>query len=123
MKKVIFYALCLALIISCRSDNQIKQLLIGSWQGSSWTVGGKDVGRNAKSVAFDFKADDTYTASFEGQGEEGVYRVVDNKLYTTANAANKIEKMVKIAVITADSFVMDMNRMGDAEQLIMIKQR
>lgn len=100
----------------------MKQRLIGKWQGSSWTVGGKDVGRNAKAVSFEFTDGYTYATRYEDQSEKGTFRLSGDKLYTTADAANKIEKMVKIASISADTFVMDMNRMGDAEQLTLIKK-
>ena len=85
-------------------------------------MGGKDAGRNAQSINFEFQNNDTYSTSYEDQSEKGTFRVSKDKLYTTADGKNKIEKMVKIATISADTFVMDMNRMGDAEQLTLIKK-
>jgi hypothetical protein len=109
-------------LVGCKQDDSKKQLLFGKWQGTAWTVAGKDSGRDAKSVGFEFKIDDTYTASFGGQGEKGVFRLDGDKLYTTSEAVNKIEKMVKLSTITADTVVMDMNRVGDSEQLILVKK-
>lgn len=122
MKNYLYLSLFILFVGSCKQDDSMKQRLIGKWQGSSWTVGGKDVGRNAKAVSFEFTDGYTYATAYEDQTEKGTFRLSGDKLYTTADAANKIEKMVKIASISADTFVMDMNRMGDAEQLTLIKK-
>jgi Lipocalin-like domain len=121
MKKVYFMAiLCAILFVHCKQDDK-KPLLIGKWQGVSWKLKGKESGRDFKSVHFEFKTDDTYTTSFESQTEKGIYRLSGDKLYTTGE--NKIEKMVKLSTLTADTIVMDMNRVGDAENLILAKRR
>jgi hypothetical protein len=122
MKKLVLSTLLLAALASCKQDDSKKQLLFGQWQGATWTVAGKNVGRDAKAVSFEFKNDDTYAAAWGGQGEKGVFRLDGDKLYTTADAANKIEKMVKLSTITADTVVMDMNRVGDSEQLTLVKK-
>jgi pectate lyase len=122
MKKILLSTLMLSALVGCKQDDSKKQLLFGKWQGTAWTVAGKDSGRDAKSVGFEFKNDDTYSASFGGQGEKGVFRLDGDKLYTTSEAVNKIEKMVKLSTITADTVVMDMNRVGDSEQLILVKK-
>ena len=122
MKKIILSALILSALVGCKQDDSKKQLIFGKWQGTAWTVAGKDSGRDAKSVNFEFKNDDTYSASFGGQGEKGVFKLTEDKLYTTADAGNKIEKMVKLSTLTADTIVMDMNRVGDSEQLILVKK-
>jgi hypothetical protein len=61
----------------------------------------------------------TYTAAYGEQKETGTYRLEGKKLYTTA--ADKIEKVVKIAKISSDSLTLDMNRVGQNEQLILVK--
>jgi Lipocalin-like domain len=123
MKKCLFLSLFALTLFSCKQDDSMKQKLIGNWQGVSWTVGGKDAGRNAKAVSFEFTEGYTYSTTYEDQGEKGTFRLSGDKLYTTADTKNKIQKMVKIAAINADTFVMDMNRMGDAEQLTLIRKR
>lgn len=123
MKNVLFLSLFTFSLFSCKQDDSMKQKLIGKWQGTTWTVGGKDAGRNAKAVSFEFTEGYTYTTVYEDQGENGTFRLSGDKLYTTSDSKNKIEKMVKIASINADTFIMDMNRMGDAEQLTLIKKR
>jgi hypothetical protein len=123
MKNILLFAFITISLFSCRENTETKDLLVGKWQGVRWTVGGKDVGRDAQTVNFEFLTDYNYSASYDGQGEKGTFRLSGSKLYTTADAKNKIEKMVSIASITTDTFVMDMNRMGDAEQLILVKKK
>jgi hypothetical protein len=122
MKNLLFLSLFTLTLFSCKQDDSMKQQLIGKWQGVSWTVGGKDAGRNPKAVSFEFTEGYTYSTAYEDQGEKGTFRLSGDKLYTTSDSKNKIEKMVKIASINADTFIMDMNRMGDAEQLTLIKK-
>jgi Lipocalin-like domain len=122
MKKCFFLSLFTLSLFSCKQDDSMKQKLVGKWQGTTWTVGGKDAGRNAKAVSFEFTEGYTYATAYEDQGEKGTFRLSGDKLYTTSESKNKIEKMVKIAAINADTFVMDMNRMGDAEQLTLIRK-
>jgi hypothetical protein len=120
MKKTVFTFIALAfLFTNCKQEDN-KPLLFGKWQGTSWLLNGKESGRDYKSVGFQFNSDDTYSASFGGQAEKGTYRLAADKLYTTGE--NKIEKMVKLSTLTADSIVMDMNRAGESEALILTKK-
>ena len=109
----------LFLFTNCKQEDN-KPLLIGKWQGVSWKVNGKESGRDYKSVNFDFKMDDTYSTAFDTQLEKGTFRLAGDKLYTTGE--NKIEKMVKLSTLTADTMVMDMNRAGESEALILAKK-
>ena len=105
---------------SCQQDDK-KPLLTGAWQGVSWKVNHKESGRDFKTIHFDFKMDDTYSAGFDSQAEKGIYRLSGDKLYTTGE--NKIEKMVKLSTFTADTIVMDMNRAGESEELVLAKKK
>lgn len=105
--------------LSCGSDNS-NQRIIGKWQGISWHVKGQPSGRDAADVSFEFNADDTYSAAFGQQKETGVFDLTDNKLYTTATGQAK--KMVEIHLPTLDTMVMDMNRAGTMEELILVKK-
>ncbi len=121
MKYLIVILLTILMICSCQSEDKTP-LLIGTWQGVSWTIGGKDSGRKASNARFVFNVDNTYAARFEGDNEKGTFRLrSDGKLFTTAEGSTKIEKAVKLAKITADTIVMNMNRGGDREQLILVK--
>ncbi|MCC6462204.1 MAG: lipocalin family protein, partial [Saprospiraceae bacterium] len=93
----------------------------GQWQGVSWKVQGEESGRDFGAVRFEFKADDTYSAAFGNQLEKGTFRLSGDKLYTTGE--NKIEKMVKLTTLSADTLVMDMNRVGVSEALVLAKRR
>ena len=119
MKNLFLILLCSSLLVACQQEDKTP-LLIGTWKGVSWSVQGKDSGRNASNARFVFKNDNTYTAKFEGSKEAGTFRLrFDNKLFTTQEG--KIEKSVLLSKITADTIVMDMNRVGDREQLILVK--
>jgi len=119
MKKLLIISCSILLLIACQQEDKTP-LLIGKWKGVSWSVQGKNSGRNASNVRFEFKNDNTYTAAFEGSKEAGTFRLrFDSKLFTTE--ADKIEKSVLLSKITADTIVMDMNRVGDSEQLILVK--
>lgn len=120
MKKTFFLAL-ITLFLACKQEKDPKfELLLGKWKGAVWSVAGKASGFDVSQVKFNFNADGTYSAGFGGQAEKGVFRLKDNKLYTTAE--NKIEKMVALPTLTKDTIIMDMNRQGQAETLILIKE-
>lgn len=110
----------IAFFASCKEDDSKKNLLIGKWKGVSWKVNGKESGRDFGSIKFEFQMGDLYTASYGGQVEKGSFRLSGDKLYTIAE--NKIEKMVKLASLKADTLIMDMNRAGESEQLTLIKK-
>ncbi len=106
-------------VFAC-SPEQNNQKVVGDWQGVSWKVKGEDSGRNAADVSFSFNAGDTYTAAFGQQKEEGTFRLVEDKLYTTAKG--QAEKMVKVSLYSLDTLVMDMNRVGILEQLVLVRR-
>ena len=118
MKNLVF-VICVSLfVIACKLDDRTP-LLIGEWKGISWKVNGAESDRNASAVKFKFNSDKTYSTSFENESEKGSFRLTGDKLYTTGD--NKIEKMVKLASLSSDTMVMDMNRAGIAEQMILVK--
>lgn len=121
MKKTIFFVF-ITLFFACKQEKDSKtELLYGNWKGADWQVAGKSSGFDATAVNFEFKADGTYEAGFGGQAEKGVFHLKGNKLYTTASG-NKIEKMVALPKLTKDTIIMDMNRQGQAETLVLIKK-
>ncbi len=120
MKKIILAVFLLLSLVACKEDESKKPLLLGKWKGVSWKLNGKESGRDFSAVKFEFQAGDLYTATYGDQTEKGSFRLAGDKLYTTAE--NKIEKMVKLAVLTADSLVIDMNRAGESEELILMKK-
>lgn len=120
MKNFIFVLSISLFVIACKLNDKTP-LLYGQWKGISWKVNGVESDRNAKSVKFQFNDDRTYSTSYESEAEHGVYRLNFANLYTTGE--NKIEKMVKLATLTADSMIMDMNRAGTSEQMTLVKTK
>ncbi len=108
-----------SLMMSCSSDESPINIS-GKWQGIGWKVAGKDSNRNATAVKFEFRQDGQYQANLGKQIEKGVYEIKGNKLYTTAEG--QIKKMVQITLKGTDTLLMDMNRVGTEEQLILIKK-
>jgi hypothetical protein len=121
MKNLCSLLACMWLIVACQEDNK-KALLFGKWKAVEWVVSGKKSDRDLSSVRFEFKADDSYWATYASERESGAYRFKGDKLYTLAKEGNKIEKMVMLLKLTKDSMIMDMNRVGTSEQLILIKE-
>lgn len=120
MKNLLIVLTLAFCIVACKLDDKTP-LLIGQWQGISWKVNGVASDRNAKAVKFQFNADKTYSTSYENESEHGIFRLNFGNLYTTGE--NKIEKMVKLSTLTADTIVMDMNRAGTAEEIILVKTK
>ncbi len=118
MKKAITFLLLVTLFLACSNEND-NAALIGKWQGISWAVAGEQSGRNAAEVVFTFHPSDSYTAAFSQQKEEGSFRLVGNKLYTTAKG--KAEKLVEVRFQGTDTLIMDMNRVGTLEELVLVK--
>jgi len=120
MKNILLGLSLLSLVLSsCKQDDRTP-LLLGKWRGASWTLNGKDSGRDYATIQFEFMSDNQYTSSFGSQSEKGSFKLKRDELYTTGE--NKIEKMVKLSKLNADTLVMDMNRAGEAEVLTLVKE-
>jgi hypothetical protein len=121
-KKLLFSLIALLglMLYACGGEQETLPVQ-GDWQGISWNVNGKPSDRNVSAVRFSFsKNDNTYQAAMGSQEEKGTYRLSGEKLYTTAEG--KAEKMVQIALPSPDTMVMQMNRQGDLEELILVKK-
>ena len=110
--KNLYLLFILFVIAGCSSENEnIK--LHGDWQATSWLVNGKESGRKASDLTFEFRPDDSYELNFQLQQEKGSYKLKGSKLYTIEKG--KQEKVVGITFIGKDTMEMDMNRAGDEE--------
>ncbi len=120
MKKLTFFVAFISLfaVISCIQSKN-KDLLVGNWKGAEWLVDGNPSEYDVSKVAFSFAGDGGYNADFGGSKERGTYILRDDKLYTTPEG--QLEIMVKIAKLTKDSLVFDMNRSGQSERLTLLK--
>ena len=119
----------LSLFGACKTAPKFDpELLVGSWNGIDWRVQGKSSGRDASAVNFVFAPfggtntalEGSYIATYGDQKEKGAYKVEGDKLYTTAE--DKIEKVVKIIHLGADTLVLGMNRMGQEEELVLVER-
>ncbi len=111
------------LLVSCQDDvTQLnEQLIIGKWKGDTWLVNDKSLtDYNASAVRFEFADDKSFRSSFGSQQETGIYRVVRDKLFTEADGRSEIS--VKLEYLSQDSCVMGMNRGGQMETLVLVKQ-
>ena len=126
--KIPLFVLAATLLFACKSEPKINpELLVGTWNGVDWKVKGVSSGRDAKSVFFvfaplsgDHQNEGTYIAAYGSQKEKGSYKLKGDKLYTTAE--DKIEKVVRIVNINADTLVLGMNRMGQEEELVLVEK-
>ena len=121
MKKIttVVFALFLFILSNCATEKKTEPIL-GDWQAIGWLVDGKDSNRDISSISFAFKTDGNYQANWGEQGEKGTFEVKGDKLYTTGEG--QIKKMVKFTISSLDTMVMDMNRVGTEEQLILIRK-
>lgn len=103
---------------SCSSENRetMKQME-GRWLGSEWLVDGEVYDYDMQKINFEFKSDNRYTARLGDRNEQGTWRVKGNKLFTQDGAAAQI--VVFIEKLTVDSLVLNMNRGGQREQMIL----
>jgi hypothetical protein len=93
---------------------------LGEWKGAQWLVKGQVSGRNAEAVEFTFNEEGQYTAAYGNQEEEGTYRLEGNQLFTKSEG---VEKMVQYYLSEGkDTLILDMNRGGTMEQLVLIKK-
>jgi hypothetical protein len=120
MKKTFSFILLFIILYSC-SDSKNSSLIVGNWQGVEWLVNGKPSANDAKATSFSFTSAKEYTYENSGVIEKGSYKVVTDKLYTTPY--DQLEIMVRIAKLTADSLVFDMNRAGQDETLVLIRKK
>jgi chitinase len=117
--RVTVLVLFAGLLFSCTDDDERKQTLVGNWHGTAWLINGAPSSLNAEEVTFSFRDDDTYSSSFGLQSMQGTYRIKGEKLYTTEEGKEEI--VVGIRTLTMDSLVFDMNRGGQDETLILLR--
>ncbi len=124
MKSIYAHLSLFALLVfasSCAEEVVPNAAVQGEWKAAAWEVQGVPSPMEANEVMFTFSLPSAYTASFGDQMEEGTYRVEGDKLYTTAEG--QIEKMVGIRQPHPDTLILDMNRQGTQEALILVKSK
>ncbi|MFZ1530081.1 MAG: lipocalin family protein [Ferruginibacter sp.] len=107
-------------LFSC-ADTKNNQMIIGHWKAASWFVDGKPADHNIAATSFSFDDKGNYSFNYAGTEEKGSYKVENDMLFTHPSGQNEI--MVKIAKLTADSLVFEMNRGGTAEVLTLLRNK
>ncbi|MEI8053533.1 MAG: lipocalin family protein [Bacteroidota bacterium] len=113
LSSCIFYTSCI--------DSKNNKLIIGKWQASQWLGDANTTARNAEGTSFQFDENGKYLYEYNRSLENGTYKVENNMLFTKSEGMQEI--MVKIAKLTSDSLVFEMNRSGTAETLILLKSK
>ncbi|MEM1216035.1 MAG: lipocalin family protein [Bacteroidota bacterium] len=108
----------LLLFTACEGPYQ-SESLVGSWQSIAWrnTTTGTE---RTTPVHFQFGADERYVATYGAQEEQGRYWIEQENLHTIEDG--KAEKKVRIAKLQNDTLIFEMNRAGNLEELVLVKQ-
>ena len=111
----------MALLIFACEDIKQNKLIIGTWVGAEWLVGGRPSESDPKKTTFDFAKNGDYVYNNSGIIEKGTFRVSESKLFTVPDGQQ--EMAVGITKLRADSLVFQMNRGGQLETLTLIKKK
>ena len=120
MKNSIWIALVSLFLFSCDSlADYEKEALYGRWEAVEWKKmnSGELI---SGEVFFAFEEDGRYKAKYGDNIEKGRYWIVSDNLHTVEEGM--AEKKVKIEKLTADTLVFGMNRMGQLEQLTLLRK-
>ena len=118
MKYTLLLAFC-CVVFSCMTPYDESKLL-GEWKKIDWTVinSGESI---SNKMDFTFNPDNRYEVDYGSQKELGKYWISGEYLHTLEDG--KIEKKVKILILTLDSLVFEMNRAGSLEKVTLIKDQ
>ena len=119
MTKYVLILLCIGLTMAC-SDNKDKASVVGNWDTAEWYVKNDNAPISQK-MNFEFDSTGRYKVDYGSVIEEGDYRVQYSTLYTKEDG--QTEKSVVINKLTQDSLVMEMNRAGRAEIIVLVRQK
>lgn len=117
MKNLLLFAVLAFCFATCGPDLKYQTAIQGKWQAAHWVTESGET-RPVESVNFDFHGD-TYNAKLGLKDESGSFRLEGDKLYTKAEGQQEI--MVKIASVTPDSLVFEMNRGGVKEVMTLTR--
>lgn len=112
---------CLALLGSCQPVNDKNVALLGRWEGTQWLINDEPSQQDPSKVYFEFNADGTYSAGYRTQGEKGIWRTHDDKLYTTAEGRK--EMVVRFHLTDTSTLRFEMNRGGQPEIIELAKAK
>lgn len=108
----------LVILVSSACSELDKTLLHGTWKGHQMLEHGKVVDNGAELVTLELAADGTYSYELAHYREAGNYRTLEDKLYTKDTIDSKrLEKVMRVALLTQDSLHIQMNK-GGIDQLL-----
>jgi hypothetical protein len=116
----LFLGLISLLLATC-GDTENNRLIVGNWEAAEWMINGQPSAENARNTSFTFTDKHTYSFRNSGVEESGTYKVENDMLFTTPKGEQEI--MVRIAKLTDDSLVFNMNRGGRPEVLTLTRKR
>jgi len=108
----------LLLLASACNSLYDATLLHGNWKVSSWKVVSSGQAINQK-MDFNFNPDESYHIDYGSQKEEGRFYIAGEYLHTKEHQG--IEKSVLIQKLTKDSLVLNMNRAGSLEEIVLVR--
>ena len=112
--------LCFIHITACTMLVTDDKLIFGKWVGIEWIAEGAPSGYDPQEATFTFEESGDYTFRYGGNIEKGKFTYSNKQLFTTPEGG--IRMMVKVAKLTNDTLIMDMNRGGQAERLTLVKK-
>ena len=119
MNNNVLFLFALILFIGCQSEPQYTEdQLLGQWELAEW----KDLTNDKTidgTVQFVFEAESRYTGAYGNLREVGKFWIEGDNLHTIEDG--KAEKKVKIEKLNSDTLIFGMNRVGNLEQMILIK--
>jgi len=119
--KTLLPILAITLLMACNTTDERLPLLYGDWRGIEWSDGNNLNEEKASKVTFSFREDLSYSANFGNQEESGDFVFRDAMLYTTASGDRKVEKVVGVSSLDDEQLVLDMNRSGNPEKLVLVR--
>jgi len=111
--------LILVIFLSFSSCSELDTTMLhGKWKGHQMLEHGKVIDTGAELASFEFDANGVYHYEIAHHKEAGHYRTLEDKLYTTDTIdSRRLEKVVRVALLTSDSLHIQMNK-GGIDQLL-----
>jgi len=113
------WTLCFCLIIACQQQKWPDEALHGQWDSSSW-INLNTQKEISSQLDFNFKSDGRYELDYGTKLVEGKFWIESDYLHTIEDQQSEMK--VKILSLNQDSLVIDMNRGGHMERVILLKQ-
>jgi len=105
--------------LNCESNNFDPQLLVGSWEVSSWEIDETDKAID-QMMDMTFNEDGSYLVDYGSEQENGKYWIAGKYLHTVEKG--QAEKKVKLVELVVDSMRFQMNRGGRLESVLLLKK-